>query len=173
LFCGDGLAACIKGFPYARFIHLTRHPASSLVSLQKHSPCPPRPAESLTEWCANVWYTGHLRIIRFLSSLPRSQWFRVRGEDLIGKPAAWLPKILRWLDLDAAEDLVSRMLLTERWRFAHRGESGLLCGADPTFLNSPRLQSVPEPGPISFDPRWQLSDQTVYRLTALASYLGY
>ena len=173
LYCGDGLTACIEGFPNARFIHLTRHPTDSVISLRKHSGAPPRPTESLAEWCADIWYSGHLRIARFLSCLPESQWLRLRGEDLIREPVMWLPRILRWLDLEVTDDLIRRMLMTECWRFANRGESGLLFGADPTFLNSPRLQSVPEPGPIWFDPRWQLSGQTIYRISALAGNLGY
>lgn len=169
----NGLTACIKGFPDARFIHLTRHPTNSLISMHKHLPHPPRPTEIRAEWYSDIWYTGHLRIVRFLCSLPDSQWLRVRGEDLIRRPAAWLPGMLRWLDLEATDALVSSMLLTERWKFANRGESGCLFGADPTFLSSPRLHSVPEPGPVWLDPEWQLSDQTRYRVRTLARYLGY
>ena len=167
------LAALAKGFPSARFIHLTRHPTDSLVSMQKHFRNPPDPDESLAEWCADMWYSGHLRITRFLAGLPDGQWFRVHGEDLVREPAAWLPKILGWLDLEVNDSLVRMMLKTEHWRFANRGESGLLYGGDPKFLDSPGLRSVPAPGPVSFDPGWGLSPQTRYRITALADHLGY
>lgn len=169
----DATAACIRAFPKARFIHLTRHPVTSQKSMHEHWASRSWTDVTLQEWCANTWYAGHLRAIGSLSALPEEQWIRLRAEDILRRPYDHLPRVLGWLGLKSDDGIIAGMLRTERWRFASRGESGLLAGADHKFLSAPALREIPEPGPVVFDPAWGLSAQEHERMTALAKYLGY
>lgn len=169
----SALAACVKAFPKARFIHLTRHPADSQRSMHAHWANHDWSAVPLPEWAANTWYSGHVRIIATLSALPDHQWIRVRSEDLLRSPREVLPRILDWLGIESGASVIERMRRTERWRFADQGESGRLAGADPKFLRSPALRAVPAPGPVDFEPAWNLPAEARRRMTELARYLGY
>jgi hypothetical protein len=171
----DTLGNCVASFPNARFIHLTRHPVTTQRSMHEHyRPVSQLSDASLAVACATQWYLAHLRVAKTLADLPADRWMRVRGEDLLSEPRVWLPRICAWLGLDCDEDIVERMLHTERWRFAQgdpaRWRAG---GGDPKFLRSPRLRAVPPPGPVEFDPAWGPSAEMADRMKTLASALGY
>jgi hypothetical protein len=166
------LAACLASYPHARFIHLTRHPVSSQVSMHRHwaRNWPDRTA--LVAQCASVWYLSHLRISRLLAGLAPEQWIRVRAEDLVNEPGAQLPRILNWLGLACTSEIVAGMCQTENWIYASRGHLGLVCG-DPTFLDSPKLRGVMLPEGIRFDPSWGLPREACRRMQSLGEFLGY
>lgn len=159
---------CLRHFPDARLIHLTRHPVTTQQSMREHW----RPFFTselhLSVAAASAWYLSHRRITAVLSGLPPQRWMRVRAEDVLRAPERWLPRILGWLGLDHDERTVDRMLRTETWRFA-----GGMHGGDPKFMRDPRLRPVPEPGPVVFDPAAGLSDGMVAGMTSLARKLGY
>jgi hypothetical protein len=71
------------------------------------------------------------------------------------------------------EEVVSRMMLTQNWRFAGTGQSGKLFGGDAKFMLSPALRPIPRPAEATFDPSWGLLDEMVSRIASLADYLGY
>jgi hypothetical protein len=166
---------CIGHYPSARFIHLTRHPASTMRSMQMHwrYRLINLSEKALVAHSAKAWYLGHSRIVRKLSELPAWQWKRVRAEDVLRAPDIWLPQLLDWLGLDSDDEIVSRMTRTENWQFAHTGRSGRLFGGDPKFMRAPVLRHVPEAGEIRFDPSWGLLDEMTEQMEALAQYLGY
>jgi hypothetical protein len=168
------LQRCLAAFPSARYIHLTRHPITAQRSMHAHwAGTPGQPREELIKSSAAAWYLDHARIVRALAGLPPGRWLRIRAEDLLGRPRAWLPRVLAWLALESSGEIVSQMLHTENWRFAGKGPAGALLGGDPGFLSSPSLRAVPEPGPVAFDPAWGLSASACARIAGLAEYLGY
>jgi hypothetical protein len=170
----EALDACLASYPHARYLHLTRHPASTMRSMQEHWRCwSGRSEKSLVVGAASAWYLGHTRVIRALARLPAQQWTRMRAEDLLREPLTRLPPLLDWLGLRGGSDIVSKMTHTENWRFANTGPSGGLFGGDPKFMRSPELRPIPEPGKIVFDESWGLLDEMCDRMTALATYLGY
>jgi hypothetical protein len=170
----DALDAYLENYPNSRYIHLTRHPVSTMRSMQRHWRYRLNLDEkALVVHSATAWYRGHLRIVRKLAQLPSEQWKRVRAEDVLRESDIWLPRLLGWLDLRSDNEIVARMTQTQDWRFANTGDSGKLFGGDPKFMRSPALRQVPEPGEISFDPSWGLLDEMCERMTSLARYLGY
>ncbi|MEU7599508.1 sulfotransferase [Streptomyces sp. NPDC041003] len=169
----ESLARCLQHYPNARYIHLTRHPVTTQRSMQEQNPRYLTNKRVRAVGAASSWYLGHRRIREALSQLPDDQWIRVRGEDLLGAPESGLRRILEWLDLSATDDVISQMLRTEQWNFAGNGPSGNLYGGDPKFLTDPRLRSIPDPGPVEFDPAWGLIDEMHERMKSLAFELGY
>lgn len=167
------LDACVDSYPNARYIHLTRHPASTMQSMLNHWRRRGRSEKATIVGAASSWYLSHARIIGKLAQLPPRQWTRVRAEDLLRDPVSRLPQLLDWLGLPSDSGIVSRMRHTENWRFASTGASGKLFGGDPKFLLSPALRPVPEPGEVVFEESWGLLDEMQARMIALARYLGY
>ncbi|MCQ4042785.1 sulfotransferase family protein [Streptantibioticus rubrisoli] len=171
----QAVAACLAAYPRARFLHLTRHPEATQRSMHRHW-------QDLTHFhsrrqvivaAASTWYLGHSRTVRTLSALPAERWLRVTAENLLREPRTWLPRILDWLDLPYDDAVLTRMLHTERWEYAGRGESGRLLGGDAVFMYHPALRAVPDPGPVAFDPAWGLPAEMCRRMTELAELLGY
>jgi hypothetical protein len=169
----EALDACIDHYPMSRYIHLTRHPATTIRSMIDYWSVFDLDEKSRVAWAASGWYKSHSRIVRKLSQLPCERWLRVRAEDVVGDPATWLPRILDWLGLYHDEEVVSRMMLTQNWRFAGTGQSGKLFGGDAKFMLSPALRPIPRPAEATFDPSWGLLDEMVSRIASLADYLGY
>lgn len=172
----NALAACLAAYPRARYIHLTRHPVDMQASARKHWRSlgihAGEPSRALAAMAASAWYLSHNRIVRALLAMPEERWLRVRGEDLIGQPRAFLPIILDWLSLPWNDKIVADMLHTERWPFA--GIDHLpVSGGDPSFLASPQLRQISSPGPVVFDRALGYPDEMCRRMTLLANYLGY
>jgi sulfotransferase family protein len=168
------LNACMDSYPNARYIHLTRHPVTTMRSTIDHlRPWVNQSEKALVVGAASSWYLGHLRIVRKLAQLPARQWTRIRAEDLLREPAAQLPRLISWLGLPADDALIAQMMHTENWRFAGTGPSGGLLGGDPKFMMSPALRPIPEPGEIAFDESWGLLPEMRDRMIILASALGY
>lgn len=173
----QALARCLRAFPAARYLHLTRHPVGTQRSMlrlysQYLFPAAMPHAERVRR-CVLAWHTGHLRIIKALQAVPRTQWLRVRAEDLAGAPKTWLPRVLDWLDLRYDEAIIDRMLDTRRWEFARWDGHIGYGGADPYFLAAPMLRPVPPAGRDVIDPNWEIDDDIAVKVTALARYLGY
>lgn len=169
------LTAGMSAYPDARFLHLTRHPVTSQASMHRHWEylAPTRARRHLIADAASAWYLGHSRTVDALRKLPSHRWLRVMSEDLLRQPRVWLPKILDWLALTYDATVIDRMLHTERWEYASRGESGDLFGGDAIFMHFPELRSVAAPGPVVFDPAWGLPAEMCRRMTSLAHFLGY
>ncbi|MBV9451289.1 MAG: sulfotransferase [Streptosporangiaceae bacterium] len=170
----QALDACITAYPNARFIHLTRHPVTTQRSMHQHMR--PRWADngqSLIVRSASAWYLAHLRVAKRLARMPSERWLRVRAEDLLRDPDHWIRQICEWLGLTCDAGIIGRMLRTEDWQFAGHGMSGDLGGGDAKFLRTPKLRTIPEPGPVIFDPAWGLHPEMTRRMTRLAAFLGY
>jgi Sulfotransferase family len=171
---GEALKTCLDSYPQACYIHLTRHPVTTMRSAIEHMrPWTDCSEKALIAMAASAWYLGHARAFRALAQLPARQWVRIRAEDLLRDPAGRLPPLLRWLGLPADDHLVARMMHTENWRFAGTGPSGRLSGGDPKFMRSPVLRPIPEPGEVVFEESWGLPAGMSARLTDLAAALGY
>lgn len=173
----QALSTCMRAYPNARYLHLVRHPVStlrSMLSLYDTFLFPPQMTyQERVRRCLLDWYACHLRIVQALRGLPEWQWMRVRAEDLIGRPRGWLPHVLCWLGLDHDEAIIGRMIQTERWEFASWGKEAGFGGGDPKFLNDPVLRPVPPPAHDVISPGCQISDGARERITVLARHLGY
>jgi hypothetical protein len=173
--CKENLARCLRAYPAARYIHLTRHPVTAQRSIEEHLArlVPRRGRLGYVVNAAAIWYLSHLRIMRALAALPGHQWMRVRGEDLVNEPGTWLPRVLDWLGLEHDDQIVARMLRTEQWTFAGCGPSGVLLGGDYKFMQRPQLRSRAGLGPVAFDPAWGLPAEMRADMAELGRYFGY
>jgi len=167
--------ACLRAYPRARLLHLTRHPVTTQLSMHRHWQDMKHihNRRHLVATAASAWYLGHRRIVRTLEALPADQWLRVAAEELLSQPREWLPRILDWLGLAYDDEVIGRMLQTERWIYAGLGDSGGLYGGDAAFLHSPNLRPAEAPASVQFDPAWGLPAEMCRRTTRLAHYLGY
>jgi Sulfotransferase family len=161
-------------YPRARYIHLVRHPWSTVRSMVEawsglaSWSVPPRKAPA---YCLAVWCEQHRRIAAFRASAP-GRCRLVRAEDLAGRPREVLPELCRWLGVHSGEAAVQEMLRPEQSPFAWAGPPNARGGLDPKFLASPRRRSVTlPPAPIPAD--WSVARTLVREAIELARKLGY
>jgi len=138
-------------YPDAFYLHLTRHPIPNRSSLQEFqhnkrerqgaADEDPRTDHFLT------WYLFHANIIQFTSSLPSGQVMRVKGEDILSEPDAYLPQIAEWMGLRTDRDAIEAMKHPENSPYASVGPRPASGGNDPKFMRSPKLRAgrVKEP----------------------------
>jgi hypothetical protein len=105
--------------------------------------------------------------------LPADRALQIRSEDLVNSPAETLPKICRWLGLDAPESTVEAMLHPENWPYARIGPPGALGGADSGFLRAPKLHPAEEPGVVELPGEWRVDPWLHVAVIELAHRLGY
>src|SRR5581483_11766354 len=134
------LARVAAAYPRARFLHLTRHPISSAGSMHRawkelgYWDIAP---EAFHNFCVGVWYHQHLRIDRFVSSLPPDRGLRARAEDVLNSPRQALPAICAWLGIDASPGAIEQMCHPERSPHARFGPLAAYGGGDGAFLADP------------------------------------
>lgn len=164
-------------YPMARYLHLTRHPASTLHSMLEHwrRTMLEEPPEGLQVSCVASWIDVNQRILQYGATLNGGRYLRIRAEDVLNDPVAQLRSIARTLGVRADDDAVAVMSHPESSPFARFGPrcTGVTGGGDPGFLRSP----VPRPAvlPHSLDqPTWWTGDPALWsRAAALAAQLGY
>jgi hypothetical protein len=155
-------------FARARFVHVLRHPGTFceavmtaidnaaihglepawLINLATTQPPVPRPGEEAAEpLAAGVrdpqwsWYVLNRNIMDFLSGVPSSQVFRLRGEDVLTNPDTALGPLCSWLGLRDDAEAIEEMKHPERSPFACFGPLNATYGDDPAFLRDPTLPS--------------------------------
>jgi surfactin synthase thioesterase subunit len=149
-------------FPEAKFIHLVRHPRGQGESMirfyERRKAQGPIPLSHwlhafMTEpmWLGERrqdlpvdpqrgWYVLNTKTCEFLSSIPREQQLRIRGEDLLGNPDESLRQIASWLGLRTDAAAIEAMKHPEFSPFASFGPSGARFGNDALFLRNPVLR---------------------------------
>lgn len=139
----------LETFPNARFIHLLRHPRAQCESVLKarggklmllmlnaidHSAGVPVIEPQI------LWHDANARIMAFLDELPRQQWRRTRGEDVLRAPDVELAGICDWLGLPCGARELAAMKAPELSPYAHVGPVTARLGNDINFLLEPRLR---------------------------------
>lgn len=145
----DRLLAAV---PQARFIHLLRHPSGQCESVLKAR------GGKLMLMMLNavdasgevaviepqiLWHDANVLIMDFLNDLPREQWRRVRGEDVLANPDLELTRICGWLGLPCGPHELAAMKAPEQSPYAQVGPITARLGNDINFLLEPRLRSMP------------------------------
>jgi hypothetical protein len=140
-----------QAVPEARFLHLTRHPGDTVKSIFQlrekirdkmrdrfaGAQVEPRSDAGAPD---KMWLKPHLTILEFLESVPPRQQMRLRGEDLLSDPMAYLRQIAEWLEIDAADSDIEAMLHPENSPFAAYGPENARYGNDPNFMEHPQLR---------------------------------
>lgn len=174
----------LQAFPDARFIHLLRHPRGQCNSILKVK------GGSLALLMVNsidytgktpildpqiAWHDANLRILKFLRSLPPTQWIRIRGEDLLAHQDDTIDTVCSWLGIANTPEERERMRHPEHSPFSRFGPANARLGNDPNFLTTPRLQSG-KAAPLSLEGPlpWRPDGRSFHpSVVALARDFGY
>jgi hypothetical protein len=163
-------------YPRARFLHLTRHPVTSVASMHQAW-------NALAYWditqevfhnfCVGVWYHQHLRIHRFIAALPPDRALRVRAEDVLNAPVETLPGICEWLGVDAAPASIEAMCHPERAWHARLGPPGAVGGGDGGFMRNPVARAAALPASLDVPAEWRVDPWLLTATIELAYQFGY
>jgi hypothetical protein len=166
-----------SAYPKARYLHLTRHPATTQASMADHLlrtvPEYPRVGEPMAGIAA--WHGVHARILRFTAVLPRDRVMRVRAEDVLNDARAQLRAIAAWLRVRTDDAAIEAMCHPEASPFARFGPhgSGVIGGHDHGFLHDPIPHRVEVSQTIEPPPGWHGEPRLWQRTVKLALQLGY
>lgn len=146
----ENLERIRRTFPNARFIHLLRHPKSQSESLWKlggvvagmYLEAFGDSTASPTLGLQKAWYNMHMNISTFLEGFSEQQKKRIRGEDVLADPDAYLRQITEWLGLSTDERAIESMKHPEQSPYACFGPVNAPFGNDPDFLRAPALRPV-------------------------------
>jgi sulfotransferase family protein len=172
----ETLQRLASAYPRARYLHLTRHPATTQRSMARHldtvlqRQSPDRPEDGI-----GAWFVVHQRILQFASNLPNARYLRVRSEDVLNDRRAQLRAIAIWLGVGSDDAAVDAMLNPAASPFAHPGPegSGVAGGNDLSFLKDPSPREVALPDTLDPPANWS-EDLRVWRMVVdLANRLGY
>ena len=174
---GAALRRLARAYPNARYLHLTRHPVTTQVSIVEHRrrTVPSHPVDGQPMAGIAAWLDVHERIMGFLGRLPPERVLRVRAEDVLNEPVSRLTEVANWLGLHTDGGALAAMLHPEASPFARLGPEicGVMGGQDPGFLRHPIPHAVDLPQtieqPLGWRDDWRLWQRTV----ALARRFGY
>jgi hypothetical protein len=170
------LERLVAAYPRARFLHVTRHPLTSVDSMHRawagrgHWRVEPA---LFHHFCLGVWTFQHRRIDELVQSLPPEQALRVRSEDVVNEPAAALPPICRWLGIDSGPRAVEAMSHPEDSPYAVLGPEGAAGGWDAGFLDAPGLRAVELPDSLDLPDDWTPDPWLTLAGRELGRRLGY
>jgi hypothetical protein len=163
-------------YPRARYLHLTRHPLPSAISM--HEAWSDKGYWKIEpglfhHFCLGVWYHQHARIHRFVQSLPPDRALTVRSEDVLNDPVSTLPTICRWLGIDSGPAAIDAMTHPECSPYAGTGPKGALGGWDTGFMRDPVLRKTEIPATLDLPAEWIVDPWLELAATQLAAQLGY
>jgi Sulfotransferase family len=170
------LARLTAAYPRARYLHLTRHPLTSVESMNRawsdkgYWRVAP---ELFHHFCLGVWYHQHRRIDGLVSSLPVDRALRVRSEALLNDPEAALPAICAWLGIDGGPRAIAAMSHPEDSPYAVLGPESAAGGWDEGFLRDPVLRRAELPESLDLPAGWVADAWLDLAARQLATRLGY
>jgi hypothetical protein len=171
------LQRLMHAYPRARYLHLTRHPVSTIASMVRHwgSIAPRYPQEALPMFCTGVWYFTHLRVWWLTRTLDVDRWLSVRAEDVLRTPTSELERIATWLRISTEGSAVEAMQHPERSVFSgYRSvEGGSVGGFDPQFLQDPMPKAIDKPPSLDLPANWKVDPWLWVAVCLLAQLLGY
>jgi hypothetical protein len=175
LFTQTACSRMLEMFPNARFIHLVRHPITSVRSL-KHHLCAwgwidPDRHDPLGE-AALMWYVFHRRLSMLGDQIDASRWCRVRAEDILSEPEANLRPLCEWLGIDSSPFAISCMSHPENSPYASVAPKHLT-GGDHHFLTSPRPRFEAQDSHPTWPADWALADKLRNAVDELGQSFGY
>ena len=181
----DVMLAMYRACPDARFIFLTRHPIGQCRStLAINDGIYPFNCNSVDTRTGEpvvdpqiAWHDQNVNTLNFLENyVPKEQYIRIRGEDLLSSPEEELGALCRWLGLRDDDEAIAEMTHPERSPYACFGPITALFGNDPNFLRNPfftrqKKKALP---PLDSPLEWRSDGQGLYpEVVELAKEFGY
>jgi hypothetical protein len=172
------LDRALSSYPEARIIHLTRHPVSTLRSLQEtHCRFSNNSLGVDTVWLhtfyAHLWSQSQELITAVVRELGPKQALQVRAEELLTQTDKYLTMLLDWLNLPSKSHIIEAMKHPELSPYSQPAPLGLEGDGDPLFFESPKLRVPVLPQVLHLPSEWKLESKLVNKLDALAHQLGY
>jgi hypothetical protein len=166
-----------SAYPRARYLHLTRHPVTTLRSVQEYwkRVVPEHSVEDQPMSVMVSWIEAQCRILRFAANLPANRYLRIKSEDVLNDSWSKLKLIAAWLGIRTDDEAIEAMLHPEASPFAQLGPvgSGVIGGNDPDFLRDPVPRAVETLGTIDRPPDW-IGHEQLWQLTIdIGNHLGY
>lgn len=137
-----------RDFPDAYFLHLTRHPRPTCLSIRNliaEADKKKGTARADRTDPERMWLRAHQNILEFGKDLPPGQLMRIQGEMLLTDPKLYFGQIMEWLGLDFNDDIYNLMQHPEASPYARLGPSNALYGSDINYLNNPVFKQRPIP----------------------------
>jgi hypothetical protein len=170
--------------PDARFIHLTRHPIKQCEStIDLSNSAFPKFVNSI-EYQSDkailepqiAWHDININILNFLEEcVPKEQYMRIRGEDILSNPEEELGQICRWLGIRDDAEAIDAMMHPDRSPFACFGPISALFGNDPNFLKGAKFRKGKVKTPaMDSELKWRNDGKKLYpEVIELAREFGY
>jgi hypothetical protein len=168
------LSRAVRAFPRARFLHLTRHPVSSIASLLAVHRTKSRQMgddKAVYSFYAQLWITAHRSILAVTRELDPEATIQVKAEDIGMGVDCWLARIASWLGIGHDAPCIEAMKHPERSPYATARPHGSAGENDAGFLADPRFRPIPEPPQL--DLLWPLDTALRKDIINLAKALGY
>ncbi|MGF6870597.1 adenylyl-sulfate kinase [Paraburkholderia sp. MM5477-R1] len=170
------LSRASRAYPSARYLHLVRHPWStvaSMLSAWSGLSYWKVPSSAAPQLCLDTWREQHARIAAFGEQVGPERFLRVQAENLINHPGEVLPVLCRWLGISSDEACITAMVHPERSPYSTWGPSNAGGGFDPKFLTSPALHEVSVPSSLAPPAEWSFRVPSLQGTMELVRQFGY
>lgn len=173
------LERALTCYPRARLIHLTRHPLSTLRSMQanhlRSSSTLSSSPESvlLFEYYAELWTRAQRLILSVVQQAGPLQAYHVRAEDLIAESNGAWPAMLDWLGIDSSPVVVQALRRPELSPYARPAPLGMEGDGDNGFMQAPVLRPLSVMYTTSIPVQRVLKERLIIELLELSELLGY
>ncbi|MFN2568637.1 MAG: sulfotransferase [Candidatus Dormibacteria bacterium] len=169
----DNLSRVVAGFPRARFLHLTRHPVTTIRSLQRYWFAHwPGSRQELLVAATSSWCAVHERALALARLLQPSRCLRAQAEVILSREAPGLERVVGWLGLERGSEALGAMRHPENSPYSGFGPANARGGNDPLYLRDPRPR-IQAPGRLEEISTWGLDDALARRVLETAEALGY
>ncbi|PIR39365.1 MAG: sulfotransferase family protein [Alphaproteobacteria bacterium CG11_big_fil_rev_8_21_14_0_20_39_49] len=177
------LIRIIESCPDAKFIHLTRHPIKQCESNLSYVDATIVKIMNSVDYTKDkailepqmIWHDMNINILNFLENyVPKNQYIRMRGEEVMENTEAELVKMCRWLGIRDDAEAIDEMMHPERSSFANFGPLTALFGNDTNFLKGSKFKKhKPELPDLDSKLPWRDDEGLKPQVKELAREFGY
>lgn len=166
-----------RAYPRARYIHLTRHPITTITSMHEHlrRNLPGYRGDDDGSYVIASWLATHQRIVDLAQHIPPDHWLRVAAEEVLNNPTPQLVAIATWLGVSSDPVAIDAMTHPERSPFASfaPAASGVTGGGDRAFLADPRPRKAEAMHDLRAPTGWSVERSQWAMVVDAAEQLGY
>jgi Sulfotransferase family len=156
-------------YPTGFFVHLVRHPISTIDSMLRHwAAFAEMGIDVSPPVVARGWLMTQRRTLLALRRVPASRQVRIRAEDVLNSPCPELARIASLLGVSTGRHAIERMLHPEESVYASLGG-----GNDPLFLWKPSPRPMSIPPSLDVPSSWGIPAEIAAALQKVGMFFGY
>lgn len=167
---GETLDRLRERWPTARFLHLTRHPYTSIASLILWPSSRSWASNSMAALAPLMWWSAHRTASEFLFRLPADRAVTLRAEDILKDPVGTLTPVLAQWELRTDAEALEVLAHPERGARVADPERA---GGDSRFYADPVLVVPDEPPRLVMPPNAVTSPKLTRVIAEMARGFGY